>query len=501
MNYTREWNLKWEHLSSSLQNDIYNIMGAIQDTSNLINRNVDSMVDINYNISRFYNMYTDLERALDNRIKELESIISNKTVVNESPDETYLGTVIDSGFKGEVLKMGNDSDTMVTSPLFYKIKASDNPEDKETMFENAKTLTAMFNDWYRFAHYDAKKAYEIDTENNIRSPNKYVFKDHALITIDSETIHGRCQNNNSFSTENIWTVRTTINDGSDTKTVSISDLLLDDSVKSRDSWEYHKDGEYLECGYKGFSVTGIMNSDDNYVGDFDIHLKIDSQGDNGNYGILLGYLRVLDKERDIDIEHTLSIVRSNGTNDDNSHNTSIYWSLVYDFGYRSQFILNPDINRQVNYSSDSVSTSPIVYLKAKKDGNKLICETSMFSDGTKEDMVDEWKIEFELPKKKPEGWPVEMYYNLQKMIPRSRVGFVSRANRTRFYVLSQTNVFIYDKMLVCFDEDAVYMNQSDTTYTQVGTLADYLEPRTYLFNESTNKFFYYEGENGYRQLT
>lgn len=476
--YTREWNIKWEHLSSDLQSMIYDIQNTIVDTQTIINANTESMTSINYNISQFYNKYEALLRKIEEETNKLYILISLKkiSISNTDYDMSYLN----ESFKGEIVKMSKSlSNPIMISSLLYCGRISDNDDDKANLIESAITISDMMSSWSTLAHYDAEKCYELDILNNLRTNGLYFFKDHILIDIDSNTVHGYCQNDNAYTSEDIWNLKSNIDLGDGIQSHSISDILLDDSIKSRSSWVYNND--YVECTRTNLCMSSIYDTKSK-TDNFKLTVRIDSKGESGVYGLLLGVINVGN------IQHTLSIVRSR------SSNTSIHWSLVYDLGYRDQFILNEDKNTLVGID-DSEGNN--VFIRIVKSNNTLTCSTSSYSDETEYHFNGNWTIELSLPTEKPESWTSSMWYNIRQMLKRSRIGFLCRANKTKFYILDHKNILDYDDKIICLNEDKVYKLNSEGEYIENGSLSDHLEPRTYLYDDITKKLFYYEDNGEY----
>ena len=538
--YTKEWNVKWEQLAPALQQRLNDIQDSIISTesSDYIGSVDSELNNINYNSSRFYQIYKGLSDDLKKKIKNLNNKISNTVVsldealeqvekdeMNNAVEE--LESALSQYYEGQIVKVMDGS--FIGSDNLYEVKVVDNDIDKDQMMSNATPRAQALSTFDKFSHFDIATACKLDSRNNIRDQGFFV--DSSSQRIDADTIKGYCQNDKVFSPGDKFGITYKVDLGDGLKPHMISEVMLYDSEESRNGWSYDSSTECIKCNYKGISSSGIVYTsgyEDVLDGSMncDIDVTIDSMNGYGNFGIVIGYLHDKNEELGLDEEHTLSLIRANGitkhvwsTRDSVDTDTliwhtststtdSVFWGLVYDFGYKDQVILTDNINTKVKAEELEAAKSadldaahaPIVHLRLQKRENVINGFTSRFSDdGSDDTMNTDWNFEFVFPKKIPVGWTPNIYNNIKRMLDSPRLGFIARANKTKFYIKSQHHIIDCDDIIVSLHENKVYQYKNGQ-WVNAGPLKDFLIPRTFLYNDSTKRLYFYYDENYYRRI-
>ena len=448
---------------------------------------------------------------------------SEKDEINNAVEE--LDSALAQYYDGQVVKTMNDS--FIGSDNLYEVKVVDNDTDKAQMMSNATPRAQAISTFDKFSHFDITTACKLDTKNNIR--DQRFFVDASGQKIESDSIKGYCQNDKVFSPGDKFGITYKVNLGDGLKAHLISEVMLYDSEESRDNWSYDSSTECIKCNYKGLSSSGIIYASEdvsNGSTNCDVDVTVNCMNDRGNFGIVIGYLHDKNEELGLDEEHTLSLIRANGItktvwstadpvdtdtliwHTNTSTTDSVFWALVYDFGYKDQIILTDTVNTRVRNeeleaakSEDlDASHAPIVHLKLQKRENVINGFTSRFSaDGSDDAINIDWNIEYVFPKKMPTGWTPNIYDNIKRMLDSPRLGFIARANKTKFYIQSQYQIIECDDMIVSLHEDKVYQYKNNQ-WVNVGPLKDFLIPRTFLYNDSTKKMYFYYDEDCYRRI-
>lgn len=495
--YTREYNITWEQLAPDVQQKYRDLLNNSIDVDTMINQTSDELTNLNYLTSLYFHKCEELERAIDKGIEEASRALElTVKKLNALTTEGNIETALQSAFPGQYAKINSTKNGIIASDNFYDIMVTDNPTDKATMQSVAIKLEDVVEDWYRFAHMDVAKTSEIDTVNNLK--NDTTFKDHSEHIIDPDFINGFCQNNTAFSACDNWAIKGTIDLGAGENSYKVSQALLYDSSECRKAWSFNTETGTIRCSRDGLCTSGIVDLNE-YKNYFEIKVRVDCNQEDGNFGILVGFCIVENEDLGLYEEHTLTVVRANGRRSDNKITNKLYWALVYDLGYRSQFILTPEINTTTGASSGKATTYRYCTIRVAKRGNKISAYTSNFSSSKNPVENANLTLGFTLPKSKPDDWSYDMYKNLKTMLKRSRIGFVTRSNRTDFTLISQSHALGCDNLLVCLDENAVY-SFVDNKWSKVGVIKDYITPRTFLYNKETKKIFFYLNDDKYRRV-
>ena len=85
-----------------------------------------------------------------------------------------------------------------------------------------------------------------------------------------------------------------------------------------------------------------------------------------------------------------------------------------------------------------------------------------------------------------------MYDNIKIMLRKtSRMGFVTRANKTKFKIEKQQYVF-GDGLIYRLDNGKAYdYNSTTNKWEPIGDISKYLTPHTFLYNKKLNRLIYY----------
>ena len=493
--YTREYNIEWEQLAPSLQQKYTDMLTNAIDLDTSINQTSDDLTNINYLISTFYNKYEELDRSINKAIEEVNTLLDTTIKkLDKLTNEGDIETAVQSAFPGQYAKINSTKDGIIASDNFYDIMVTDNQEDKAEMQGIAVKLEDIVGDWYKFAHMDIAKTSDIDSANNIR--NDGVFKDHSNHIVEPEFVTGFCQNNRVFSACDKWYIHYEADIGNGNQTYSVSEALLYDSSECRKAWSFNTDTGTISCSRDGLCTSGIVDLNE-YKNYFEIKVRVDTNLEDGNFGILVGFCIVENEDLQLYEEHTLSIVRANGRRQSGSPTNKLYWALVYDLGYRSQYILTPEINTATGVASSR--SNRYCTIRVAKRGNRISAYTSNFSTSKTPLENANLNLGFTLPKSKPDDWSYDMYKNIKTMLKRSRIGFITRSNKTDFTLISQSHALGCDNLLVCLDENSVY-SFVDNKWSKVGAIKDYITPRTFLYNKQTKKIFFYLNDDKYRRV-
>lgn len=469
--YPREFNVKWEHLSTDTQDRIKVLKTHTLASAENIQHNAYAITPVENEIDKFYHEFPKVEKKLEEYIKLLENQMAHK-VVNKTdiPYTTENATDIlkyGNSLYGQIAKIKiNNQNKVTASDYVIPCRIASNATEKSTEFgDPPRPLQDVYSEWIKWAHYDQRVIPIVDIDNydldgKGQAPNGYQL--------------GRWRRGVERKNQNIISAGTT----------------------ALNSWSYTASTDTLSCNIDTAFTSGFINPEEIGPNDYIFEIKVDTMGDYDHVGVVVGYMKdTFDHMPDYynlappdPIEHTLSIVRAK--------NNKQTYMLVYDLGWTSQYIIT-DLSTSMGISTGAGN---IVYIKVIKRYDELEFGTTHFSTGS--DTTYSSYQKFSIPFQKPKAWSAAMYQNIKEMLRNSsRVGLITRSNKAKFNILQQKYVTDTENYVYSLYENKVYeYKYSSSAWSVLGTLDDYLEPRTFLANPRNGHLYFYYQNGIYRQV-
>jgi hypothetical protein len=453
--------VRYENLSPSLQS----LVGEFSTNAERLKERVDKIKET---IDSYSPQITEQNNTIDATIKEVETKFSEikkkastiSTVPHTSDgskyDFTKEGTTsaITGGFYGQYAKVkGNTEKEIFPHDGFEEAKTCTNQSEFDTMCQTTKDgLKEVFDTWYRYAHFNSVSTSIMD-----------------LVNGDHTGVDGQNLDNPNFT--------------------QFTD-------KTKGAWVYKEDTKELECTINSFPTAGLIIPYDGPTS-WMMRLRCDTGKDSNSFGVVVGYMK--DKNG---IEHTLSVVRAAGVYGDpgskltdeinpSRFSTIFWWGFIYDMGNSTQYFIN-NMSQIGGYKL--AVDNPIAYITVVKNYDSLECRTTPMSPRHAEITEDDPTLtfRFSIPDSKPGSWSQEMYDNIKIMLRKSsRMGFVTRANKTKFKIEKQQYVF-NGGLIYRLDNGKAYdYNSTTNKWEPVGDISKYLTPHTFLYNKKLNRLVYY----------
>ena len=468
--YTKEWNVKWEQLSPDVQEIISGIQSEINTTARSIMHNSNLITLTESALDEFYIHYKKRQDELQSAIITREAQKKIKTISKLNLDwetEKALEAVTPSpnNFSGQIAKVNvNNVKKITTSDYVIPCRVVSTISEKTSEFNNPpKLLKEIYDDWIKFAHYDQDVISSIDSNDN--------------------TIEGKGQ---AISGYQKGKYRRGI--------IRLNESLIEAGENALNGWSYTDSSDTLECIFESEFTSGFVNPEVIGPNEYIFEVKIDTDGDNDNVGILVGYMKEDWTEVESyyhsipnPVEHTLSFVRSK--------NNKQTFMLVYDLGWTTQQVL-----MTYSISANTNSNQNIVYIKIIKRYDTFYIYTSGFTSSSTPTYT--YNFIYTMPYFNPNDWSAQMFENLRIMILHSsRVGLITRSNKAKFNILQQKYITNTSDYIYSLYENKVYeYKPASSSWTQLGSIDDFIEPRVFLFNPRTNHIFFYYINGVYRQL-
>jgi microcystin-dependent protein len=379
----------------------------------------------------------------------------------------------------QVVKVNVEKKQLFGDDNFRKLRVvSNNDELNSELQSTTIDMSDIFNNWYRYAHYNTEAVKALDYSNYNGDPgwtsgDAYIPEGQNIMT------------NNQYSDY--------INGG---------------------GWSYDSSTNEIHNVYDYMVVAGFISPSSDYY-NYKLKVKVDTGWDDDNIMIIVGYFKDANG-----IEHTLSLVRGAGAvasaaSDEDLiktgrkfigsgklMDTRFTWGLIYDMGNATQdFLVNYTDKAGYfvsNRNTDTTIVMPvenehsICYMTVIRNNNILTCKTTNFSyDGS--DKTDQANLTFTytLPSTKPASMSTEEYANLTAMLGSpSSIGFGARSTTGWFTILEQENIF-GDNDIYALHEKQVY-TYSNSKWQVKGDIENYLIKRIFLYSSKFNKLYFFK---------
>lgn len=180
------------------------------------------------------------------------------------------------------------------------------------------------------------------------------------------------------------------------------------------------------------------------------------------------------------VHHHISMIRQ--------HKTTNGFMLVYDTMNATQFTLY-DATAQLVHANNSSAANSYLNVSITKREKSITCQSSVYSPDQNSDYV--YSFTWTMPETKPDDWPVEMWNNIQTMMSSegAQFGVATYSQNQTFTVLSSSGLFA-DNKIYNIATNTVY-DYIDGNYTSIGTIADNVVHRSFLYNNDLGKLYFY----------
>lgn len=466
--YTKEWNIRWEQLSPEVQEIIMKLESDVVITSNAIINNSNRLTEAENAIDECYIQYNKRIEEINRIINTRKSQLRIKKVTTEDLNTTVenatdaLNPV--TNFQGQIAKINvNNIKKVTTSDYVISCRVASTITEKSAEFNNPpKLLKEIYDSWIKFAHYDQDVIPAVDNNDN--------------------TMRGRGQNGSGYQPGKYRR-----------GVIRLNESLIDAGENALNGWSYVDSSNTLSCTFESEFTSGLVNPEILGPNEYIFEVKIDTE-DNDNVGILVGYIK--EDWTEIEsyyhsipnpVEHTLSFVRS--------RNNKQTFMLVYDLGWTTQQII-----ATYEVPAESNPNQKTVYIKVKKSFCTFHIYTSGFT--TSSTPTYSYSFSFNLPYFKPDEWSAQAFENIKLMVLySSRIGLITRSNTAKFTILQQKYIANTSDYVYSLYENRVYeYKQSSSSWSYIGAIDDFIEPRVFLFNPRTSHMFFYYINGIYRQL-
>lgn len=443
----------------NIQNNINNIENKIIQNENKINnlttisnttsqniKNLQSSVDtINQNYSNITNSFNNFNDTLNTVNKNYQNINNTVTNIQKVQEEAV------EGLNGQVLKVNSTTKKMYAhDEIVFVDCVTTQLELEKAMSKKPVSMQEIFNKWYRYAHFCAAAAAQLDNTNNSGVPDGQNRTDHAQFTAYTDPTKG--------------------------------------------GWTFDQSTDTIHNNFDYNVNAGFINPENKYSS-FYLKVRADTGWDDDHINIIVGYMR-----DSSGVEHTLTLARGSGfLNGATTLDTKFLWGLIYDANNPTQFFIN-DLSSKTTPRSANGGSHNICYMTAIRSNTLMEFRTTDWDpNGNAKTDIKELTFQFKYPDTKPSNWTQAMYDNIGVIMKNpNRIGFGARSTTGWFRIEEQDGI-ITDQDIYDFQNDVIYhydffnnkwvqRTASDSNYTKP---SEKFSDRTFIYNERTQKLYYY----------
>ena len=437
--FNLENKITWKELAPSLQAMFKTLQSQITDVKNEVNNINISLGDINDHLTQIDNSITNIEGDITNINNDISEINNNiEEVTNITNNITGMFA---TGEQGQVVKIDAENNGLFADDNFHKMNVFDNNSDITSFkdsFNYDLNMQEIFNNWQ---------------QNRVCS--------ESIVT------------NGFFDSYN------------DTPPVK----------NDKDpNWRYDSGRIIMSLNSTVYSMFISLNE---YQPNINIELLVEGldKNDDDCVSIIFGYKDQAGEEFD-----TLeAIINGGATHNQHKHNLAI----TYSFAQKDS--VNLVTSPKTDNTFDNVyDRSNFAKIRIVKDTSKIVAYRTYWYETEKEATDADYKlnIEYTLPILKPDNLTQDQYNNMKEMFGYSKIGFGTLSWNCAFKVLKSNvadllgNSIIYD-----LKKDIKQQYDSDDGWITASTKpSDEIVERTFLYNEFTNKFYFYYYKQNFVQI-
>ena len=458
--------VEWEDLAPSLQarfrnieNDLINVHNSI-NTINKNIQNIENNIDvIEGNIIQNENKINNLTNINNTTLQNLNNVLTNinnlnKNYQNINNQVTNIQKVQEEavdGLNGQVLKVNAKSKKMYAHDEIIFVDCVTNQlELEKAMTKKPISMQEIFNNWYRYAHFCAAAASQLDNTNNSGIPDGQNRTDNTQFTAYTDPTKG--------------------------------------------GWTFDQATDTIHNNFDYVVNAGFINPEDKYSS-FYLKVRADTGWDDDHINIIVGYMR-----DSSGVEHTLTLARGSGLlNGQTTLDTKFLWGLIYDANNPTQFFIN-DLSSKTTPRSANGGSHNICYMTAIRSNTLMEFRTTDWDpNGNAKTDIKGLTFQFKYPDSKPSNWTQAMYDNIGVMMKNpNRIGFGARSTTGWFRIEEQDGI-MSDQDIYDFQNDVIYhydffnnrwvkRTASDSNFTKP---SEKFSDRIFIYNERTQKLYYY----------
>ena len=443
--FNLENKITWKELAPSLQAMFKTLQSQITDVKNEVNNINISLGDINDHLTQIDNSITNIEGDITNINNDISEINNNiEEVTNITNNITGMFA---TGEQGQVVKIDAENNGLFADDNFHKMNVFDNNSD----------ITAFKNSF----NYDLNMQEIFNTWQQNRSMNK-VLIDLGLFDDASS--------NTNYVQKNTKDSNWKYTDGYIQMSLNQSSYCTFISLK-----EYqYKSNLSIEV-----IVTAIQVEDDDIV------------------SIVIGYEDGIGENEYYTLEYNITGNHQNGSY---GRPQIIYSSfLTYNLAQNGCKILLSQTKSDKFYNT---SSKPTTKIKIEKSNSSVKVYRTYFYSTEKEciNAPYYYSAEYTIPRNKPSDWDQDTYDRIKRMFGYSKIGFGTISWSCKFKVLNSNVADLVGGSLIYDLQGDTIQKYDNGWIVDSAKPSDEIPERTFLYNEFTNKFYFYYYKQNFVQI-
>ena len=427
------------------ENKINNLTNINNTTLQNLNNVLTNINNLNKNYQNINNTVSNMNNTVNNINQNYQNINNQVTNIQKVQEEAV------DGLNGQVLKVNAKSKKMYAHDEIIFVDCVTNQlELEKAMTKKPISMQEIFNNWYRYAHFCAAAASQLDNTNNSGIPDGQNRTDNTQFTAYTDPTKG--------------------------------------------GWTFDQATDTIHNNFDYNVSAGFINPEDKYSS-FYLKVRADTGWDDDHINIIVGYMR-----DSSGVEHTLTLARGAGLlNGQTTLDTKFLWGLIYDANNPTQFFIN-DLSSKTTPRSANGGSHNICYMTAIRSNTLMEFRTTDWDpNGNAKTDIKGLTFQFKYPDSKPSNWTQAMYDNIGVMMKNpNRIGFGARSTTGWFRIEEQDGIMT-DQDIYDFQNDVIYhydffnnrwvkRTASDSNFTKP---SEKFSDRTFIYNERTQKLYYY----------
>ena len=427
------------------ENKINNLTNINNTTLQNLNNVLTNINNLNKNYQNINNTVSNMNNTVNNINQNYQNINNQVTNIQKVQEEAV------DGLNGQVLKVNAKSKKMYAHDEIIFVDCVTNQlELEKAMTKKPISMQEIFNNWYRYAHFCAAAASQLDNTNNSGIPDGQNRTDNTQFTAYTDPTKG--------------------------------------------GWTFDQATDTIHNNFDYNVSAGFINPEDKYSS-FYLKVRADTGWDDDHINIIVGYMR-----DSSGVEHTLTLARGAGLlNGQTTLDTKFLWGLIYDANNPTQFFIN-DLSSKTTPRSANGGSHNICYMTAIRSNTLMEFRTTDWDpNGNAKTDIKGLTFQFKYPDSKPSNWTQAMYDNIGVMMKNpNRIGFGARSTTGWFRIEEQDGI-MSDQDIYDFQNDVIYhydffnnrwvkRTASDSNFTKP---SEKFSDRTFIYNERTQKLYYY----------
>ena len=438
--FNLENKITWKELAPSLQAMFKTLQSQITDVKNEVNNINVSLGDINDHLTQIDNSITNIEGDITNINNDISEINNNiEEVTNITNNITGMFA---TGEQGQVVKIDAENNGLFADDNFHKMNVFDNNEDI-TSFKDS------FN-------YDINMQEIFNTWQQNRSMNKSIY--------------------------NLWLFH-----GSETE---YKNFVYKNTTDN--NWQYNPDGGYLDM-LVNQTVYSTFISLNNYQANTSVEIYCDivDKEDDDFISFVFGYEDGAGENEYYTLEYTIT-----GNHTNQSHYSSF---ITYNF---AQEDCTPLLLQNLDSKYQNSISKYLTKLKIEKNTSSIKVYRTYFYSTEREclDAPYYYSGEYKIPTSKPSDWSQVKYDRIKRMFGNSKIGFGTTSWNCKFKVLNSNISDLVGGSLIYDLQGDTIQKYDNGWVVDTAKPSDEIPERTFLYNEFTNKFYFYYYKQNFVQI-